>query len=187
MSFSAQSVGSLAFCTSTATSSAACASRREEQRDSSAASAVTPRAHTHPRNWHPSAAPSSQRAIVLSGLPVSMRQASGSRPARHCSARSRARRSASRQACATSRWIVVNSNESAARGLVKPGERLGLEALDVDLHEGRRAVLARSARRASSPAQLDARVPASGLPSRPRPRPRARNRSRRSRPSDCRC
>ena len=43
--------------------------------------------------------------------------------------------------CATSRWIVVNSNDSAATGWRQAGQRFFLETLDVDLDEGRDAVL----------------------------------------------
>ena len=47
----------------------------------------------------------------------------------------------SRQASATSRWIVVNSNDSAGGGLGQARQHVGFEAFDVDLQEGRHPVV----------------------------------------------
>ncbi len=45
-----------------------------------------------------------------------------------------------RHSCATSRWIVVNSNDSAFTGPAQARQRLGFETFDIDLDEGGFAV-----------------------------------------------
>ena len=91
------------------------------------------------------------------------RSAPGSRPAPRRSRSARARLADRGSASATSRWIVVNSKESAGSGRRQAGQHGVLEALHVDLGEGRRAVLG-DQRVERCAGHLDARVPHLALP-----------------------
>ena len=83
------------------------------------------------------------------GDPAVEGQAPGFRPAPRRSRRARARLADRGRRSATSRWIVVNSKESAGSGRDRPASTAVLEALHVDLGEGRLRRARRSAHRGS--------------------------------------
>ena len=88
---------------------------------------------------------------------------SGSRRARRIEAAVAERDAAVDAAGATSRWMVVNSNDSAGTGAREAGQCLRLEAFDVDLDEGRHAV-ARDQRIERRDRNVDGAGPGLSLP-----------------------